>query len=717
LKEREGELARVTNELLASKEELLLANEKVKSILSERSLQNGQLEAQRSESQRLESKITELTNHLGALKAEVSAMERQKERRTEELEELSRKVNDKQRALGDKRPSHAFTGFTTEVSFGGDGNPRSDSINSMSPQYDTEHHKLVEARNRMESLSREIGVRTAEIELLRSKKTQEMRLAETQLENINRELQLKVDELSTAKEELNSIRRERDRLNSEINSTRSSLHLTTDGIPTISRDITDLTQQLNNLRNDVSQHKDEIAKLEAKRKARKEEVDQLEKSLLDAKEELTLTQTRRQNAETQLALARQKGELLKGQLEVFEASVEVKQKLISDLCSSSESRIGAMEREIDRLVNSTQKIASEKAAAKNELTKLQDQVHARKNELEDIELKISSTRLRTSNSNPKLAKASDQLRAMNEKIASQKAEYERLTREVSERQAQFEKLKSLSAASDETTSRVEELENLLRIRDHKIETLTENNTKLMEDHSQIVSDLTSTRSQLEASQRACKKLKRRTAKELADLERVAEEQCCRASAFSEELALLRRNYAYLQARIAANEEISDRERKLQEALFAIKTEIASSNPSSNGINAALRRFSEIESLVRKSIHSPLNAINHNPLKSFSSVPQLSIPHCGSGESVREDQQIISPNPPIVSSKNLQTQSSSGIGSSITPHSSSEDRLMFLQEQTRRQLFNAQENLEIHQLRNPFEPAATSVTTVTTDTCP
>nr|CUU99557.1 centrosomal protein 1 [Hymenolepis microstoma] len=714
LKEREAELARVTNELLASKEELLLANQKVKSIISERSLQNGQLEAQRSEVQRLESKITELTNHLGALRAEVSAMERQKERRTEELEELSRKVNDK-RALADKRPSHAFTGFTTEVSFGGDGNPRSDSINSMSPQYDTEHHKLSEARNRMESLSREIGVRTAEIELLRSKKAQEVRLAETQLENIHRELQIKIDELSTAKEELNSVRQERDRLNSEINSTRSSLHLTTDGIPTISRDISDLTQQLNNLRSDVNQHKDEIAKLEAKRKARKEEVSQLEKSLVDVKEELTLTQTRRQNAETQLALARQKGEILKGQLEVFEASVEVKQKLISDLCSSSESRISAMEKEISRLVNSTQKIASEKATAKNELTKLQDQVQARKNELEDLELKISSARprLKNSNSNPKLAKASDKLRAMNEKIASQKAEFERLSREVSERQAQFEKLKNLSADSDETTYRVEELENLLRIRDRKIETLTENNTKLMEDHSQIVSDLTSTRSQLEASQRACRKLKRRTAKELADLERVAEEQCSRASAFSEELALLRRNYAYLQARIAANEEISDRERKLQEALFAIKTEIASSNPSSNGINAALRRFSEIESLVRKSIHSPLNTIGHNPLKSFSSVPQLSIPHCGSMESVREDQQIPSPNPPIASTKNLQTQSSSGIGSSITPHSSSDDRLMFLQEQTRRQLFNAQENLDMHQLRNQFEPAATNVT----DMCP
>lgn len=43
---------------------------------------------------------------------------------------------------------------------------------------------------------------------------------------------------------------------------------TTDGIPTISRDISDLTQQLNALQNDVNRNKDEIARLEALRKAR-----------------------------------------------------------------------------------------------------------------------------------------------------------------------------------------------------------------------------------------------------------------------------------------------------------------------------------------------------------------------------------------------------------------------------------------------------------------
>ncbi|KAM7539230.1 hypothetical protein Aperf_G00000056983 [Anoplocephala perfoliata] len=727
LKEREAELTRVTNELLLCKEELLRANEKVKSMISERSSQDGHFEAER-----LESKIADLTKHLGDLRAEVSAVERQKERRAAELAEISRKVDEK-RVLMEKRPSHSFTGFTTEVSICGDGNPRSDSANSMSPRNDMDRiqPKIAEARNRMESLSREIGVRTAEIELLRSKKAQEMRMADTQLENARRELQLKLDELNNAKasvslplEELSSVRQERDRLTSEIQSARqsSSLHPTSDGIPPISGDVSELTQQLNKLQADVGYHKNELVKLEAMRKTGKEEVSQLEKSLMDTKEELTLAQTRRQNAETQLALTRRKGELLKGQLEAFEASVEVKQKLISDLCSSSESRIFAMQKEVDRMHNSTQKIAIEKANLKAELVKLKEQVQARSSELRNLEEQITSAnqQLEIPSTNSKVARASDKLRILNEKIASQKAESERLSREISERQALFEKMKAkvqysdnLPADMEEMETRLEELEKLLRLRDHKIETLKESNTKLMEDHSQIVSDLTSTRSQLEAAQRACKKLKRRTAKELADLERVAEEQCNRASAFAEELTLLRRNYTYLQARIAANEEVSDREQKLQEALFAIKTELASSNV--NGTNVALRHFDAIESLVRRNIHSPLNGIIPTNLKSFSSVPQLSIPNGGSVESVREDQQIPSPNPPVTSVKTIQTPSSSGIGSSITPQSSSDDRMMILQEQARKQLLDAQANLNIERLKNDIEAAATSVTTVATAT--
>ncbi|VDK37310.1 unnamed protein product [Taenia asiatica] len=844
LKEREAELTRVTSELLASKDELLRANDKVKSILAERSSQTDQTDAQRIESQRLEAKVVELSSHLGALRAEVSdgaftsivelcdaaprllchptplqiaAVEKQKERRKEELVEISRRVEER-RSQTVKRNSQGFTGFTTDNSLTGDGNPRSDSSHSISPRFELDQlqPKVAEARARMENLSREIGVRTAELELLRSKKAQETHLADVQLEATRRELQLKLDELSSAKEELYSVRQERDRMASELQSSRrtASLHPTSDGIPTISRDVSDLTQHLQNLQIDINRHKDDLSKLDDQKRAKREEVTQLEKSLTEAKEELVLTQTRRQNAEAQLSLTRQKSELLKGQLEAFEASVEVKQKLISDLCSSSESRIMAMEKELQRMLNSTQQISSERSTAITELAQLKQQLRAGSNELQNLEDQITAARQRLEkpDSNPMISRAGEKLRALNETIAAQTAESEKLAREISDKQRLVKEMQVKLQFSrnnptdvDEMDSRLEELESLLRQREQEIEVLVGDKTKLLEDHSQLVTELTTTRSQLEATQRACKKLKRRTAKELADLERVAEEQCNRASVFAEELALLRRNYTYLQARvstfgtlmdevfmvklakqivtfthstnsrtavflptsyttlhthspgpplypplkhdfgalaharsvtavchptypvhdvcelavtrtyraqIAASEEVSDRERRLQEALFAIKTELAASSPTASGIDAALRHFDAIESLVRRNLRSPLNGFSATHLKSSSSVPHPAVPQDGSAESVEEEQRHPLP-PQPTSTKIIRPPSSSGLGSSITPQSSSDDRLLNLQEQARRRLLEHQTNLEIERLKQRIEAISTPSTAAET----
>ncbi|KAL5105286.1 hypothetical protein TcWFU_008850 [Taenia crassiceps] len=710
LKECEGELTRVTSELLASKEELLNANDKVKSIIAERSSQTDQTDTQRVESQRLEAKAVELSSHLGALRAEITALEQQKDRRKEELVEISRRLEEK-RSQAEKRNSPAFTGFTTDNSLVGDVNPRSDSSHSISPRFELDQlqPKVAEARARMENLSREIGVRTAELELLRSKKAQEQHLADVQLEATRRELQLKLDELSSAKEELYSVRQEKARLASELQSSRrtASMHPTSDGIPTISRDASDLTQHLQSLQADIGRHKDDLSKLEDQRRAKKEEMTQLEKFLTEAKEELTLTQTRRQNAEAQLSLTRQKSELLKGQLEAFEASVEVKQKLISDLCSSSESRIMAMEKELQRMLNSTQQLSSERSTAKTELTQLKQQLQAGSNELRNLEYKMASARQSLERSDS-VSCASAKLQSLNETIATQTAESERLAREISEKQRlikemqlklQFPRNNPINV--DEMKSRLAELGSLLRQREHEIEVLIGDKTKLMEDHSQLVTELTTTRSQLEATQRACKKLKRRTSKELADLERVAEEQCSRASVFAEELALLRRNYTYLQARIAASKEVSDRERRLQEALFAIKTELAASSPTASGIDAALQHFDAIESLVRRNLRSPLNGFSIPHLKSFSSVPHLAVQQDGSAESVGNEQRHPLP-PQPTSTKIIRPSSSSGLGSSLTPQSSSDDRLN-LQEQARRRLLEHRNNLEIERLKQQIEP--------------
>ena len=60
-------------------------------------------------------------------------------------------------------------------------------------------------------------------------------------------------------------------------------------------------------------------------------------------------------------------------------------RLISDLCTSSESRVAAVEKEIQRLLNSSQQIASERTTAKSELIQLKQQLQSRSNELQEIE--------------------------------------------------------------------------------------------------------------------------------------------------------------------------------------------------------------------------------------------------------------------------------------------------------------------------------------------
>uniref|UniRef100_A0A5K3EWE7 Centriolin n=1 Tax=Mesocestoides corti TaxID=53468 RepID=A0A5K3EWE7_MESCO len=560
LKERDNELSRVNSELLASKEELLRANEKMKSLISERSMRGDALDRQKADSRRLESKIADLTNHLGVLRAEVAEVERQKDRRSEELAEISRRVDEKR--------SQAFSACPTDT----DANLHSDSLRSVSPKLELDQlrPKIAEAKARMETLSREIGVRTAELELLNSKKSQEARLAQVQLENTQRELQQKLNELKAVKDELSLARQELERVASERHSTQQtgSLHQTSGTVPGMPTNPTDLAQQLQTLQGDIARRVDELSRLDSQKVAKKDELAQLEKLITEAKDELTLTRTRGQNAEAQLALNRQKCELLKGQLEAFEASVEVKQKLISDLCASSESRVSAMAAEIRRLLTSAEQLANERTTLKAELAQLKQQVQARTSELQGLEEEIKSSRqglakTAAANSrqasaglNAKISRASDKLRALNEKISHQTAESEKLSQEITTKHRLVQEMDSrLSSARtnpselDELNSRLEEMGNLLREREREIEDLIADKTKLISDHTQLASELTETRAQLDVAQRACRKLKRRTAKELADLERVAEEQCNRASLFAEELAVLRRNYTYLQARV------------------------------------------------------------------------------------------------------------------------------------------------------------------------
>ncbi|VDP68220.1 unnamed protein product [Echinostoma caproni] len=151
-----------------------------------------------------------------------------------------------------------------------------------------------------------------------------------------------------------------------------------------------------------------------------------------------------------------------------------------------------------------------------------------------------------------------------------------------------EKLKSVEARLAEmgaTESRCLELERRLQEKDQELRQLQQTErhvtrTKLpgsMHGPSSSDSDLArvleETKAALAASRRDSKRLKRRTTRELSELERIAEEQCQRAGELTEQLALVKRQYAQLKGQVASQTELNEHGRRLEAALAAVRAEL------------------------------------------------------------------------------------------------------------------------------------------------
>ncbi|VDP71842.1 unnamed protein product [Schistosoma mattheei] len=114
----------------------------------------------------------------------------------------------------------------------------------------------------------------------------------------------------------------------------------------------------------------------------------------------------------------------------------------------------------------------------------------------------------------------------------------------------------------------------------------DNMTKLHDNinNNNLLQALMDTKSALIAAQRESKRLKRRTAREVAELERVAEEQCNRAGDLTEQLSLAKRQYAQLKSQIASQTELTEHGKRLEAALSAVRAELEQHN---NTINASV----------------------------------------------------------------------------------------------------------------------------------
>ncbi|KAA3680314.1 uncharacterized protein DEA37_0014763 [Paragonimus westermani] len=103
----------------------------------------------------------------------------------------------------------------------------------------------------------------------------------------------------------------------------------------------------------------------------------------------------------------------------------------------------------------------------------------------------------------------------------------------------------------------------------------------------VNSELARTKLALASSQRECRRIKRRTARELAELERIAEDQCNRAGELAEQLTLVKRQYAQLRGQIASQTELSEHGKRLEAALAAVRSELDHNRCFENEAGAVL----------------------------------------------------------------------------------------------------------------------------------
>uniref|UniRef100_A0A0X3P6G5 Uncharacterized protein n=1 Tax=Schistocephalus solidus TaxID=70667 RepID=A0A0X3P6G5_SCHSO len=694
VKQREEEVSQLTQELLRSKEELLQANAQTKALLSEHASNRKAKDNEKAQSSQLMQEVDKLeqsattkklelenighqltltSQQLVDLKSQVANFETQKREREAELRDVLKSVEEKRdllrhteadlseasrrvaeaqenlRTMEQRRRTHELTISQSES-----------IISERRLGMEQLTSKIAETKSQLESLSREVGAKSAELDLLNSRKAHDVENASKKLEDLNREFDQRKNELKAVQERLESLSvEERERL------TRKTLE---------SSEVREITVQLAQMKAELDARKSELLSLDTEKSAKMSKVNEIKDYLERENQTLHRLRTEIQAEETRMAGMKKEYICLRSQLGDLESNTKFKQKIIDDMCSTSEARLSALNTEVQRLMESSKNISEQRAAAQAELRALREQVQASNEELIRIQDRTNSATVEMGRTEVSLAerqrlndelnreldslthnlhdpqtlsicadsermdnealldrvvkkigKSKKKLHVQSEKLSSQRAECDRLDEDIRTKRLKLNQLNALYASQnrdavdgDLLRIRLQELEEEVKQKDQELIRLTE---VLQSDdrrtNQELADELERVRGQLAAAHRLRQKIKRRTGRELSQLERVAEEQCARAGLLYEELAALKKSHTFLQARVAAAEEMTDREQRLQAALAAVRCELK--NCGAKAAENALEHFSVVEAMMARRSRSPLSRLFTNDCTSVAPV--------------------------------------------------------------------------------------------------
>ncbi|CAH8484565.1 unnamed protein product [Schistosoma bovis] len=451
--------------------------------------------------------------------------------------------------------------------------------------------------NQLEKLQIQLN---EEKEELREREVAKIR-KNTEYENVRKDV---VREQS----ELERIQKEKEQVELELTHLRQERDITKSQWDSFQSKIKDLENQKVQLHDSISEANLTLARIKAESESASNllrqkniecnaalaDCDRMFKQTSDSRDELNIAQQRLQKAndlkqsiESSLNEQRRQRVLLSDELNHLEEAVHTG-RLAKQLADESRE---ASEEALKSAVNKLNKMQTEKKLLEEELDSLR---MSKDNELHYLNERLRNTRQQLESVESELSQKSLKLNEVSEKLNTLQNEYikkEQTKPNSPELEKELEKCKQQQIFS-RLDDRTKQLTYSHQFNELKIDNMTKLHDNI--NNNNLLQALMDTKSALIAAQRESKRLKRRTAREVAELERVAEEQCNRAGDLTEQLSLAKRQYAQLKSQIAtygilmdevitiaSQTELTEHGKRLEAALSAVRAELEQHNNTMN----------------------------------------------------------------------------------------------------------------------------------------
>ncbi|KAH8854704.1 hypothetical protein KSF78_0001772 [Schistosoma japonicum] len=419
--------------------------------------------------------------------------------------------------------------------------------------------------------------------------------------------------------ELERILREKEQVELELIHLKQERDITKTQWHSFQLKIKELENQNTQLNDSISEATSVLARVKAESEAASNELrqrniecnaaladcDRMFKQTSDSRDEFNIAQERlrkandlKQSIESILTEQRRQRVLLSDELSHLEEAVHTG-RLAKQLADESRE---ASEEALRSAVNKLNKMQTEKkdleeiyrkrSLSTNRL-ELDSLRNMKNNELFHLDERLRNTRQHLESVELELSQKSSKLKEINEKLHSLQNEYiskEQVKRNYPELEKELEKTKQQQNASP-----LNDINKQMTCNHQFSELKFDNMTRLHDNN--LLQALMDTKSALVAAQRESKRLKRRTAREVAELERVAEEQCNRAGDLTEQLSMAKRQYAQLKSQIAtygilmdevitiaSQTELTEHSKRLEAALSAVRAELEQHNMTNTSLD-------------------------------------------------------------------------------------------------------------------------------------